>query len=172
MWTFLPAHLLPFLHTTAYPVPPFSSRDPTVQSTSPGWESALLASCSAHYASAMETLTSSSVGPSSCRYTSSTRLECSLKWTMRCPMGVLPPGRDLAWFPLAMTSVSARGVDFCYSVGSPPGVVPTLPSRPPDLSSGSFPSPPAPPGFPTSGARRTGSSPPRLPVVPPQFGPI
>jgi len=56
MWAFLPAQLRPFFHTTAYPTAPFSSRDPSVQSTSPGWEAALLASCSAYSASAMEML--------------------------------------------------------------------------------------------------------------------
>jgi len=48
----------------------------------------------------------------------------SLKWTMRCPMGVLLPGRDLAWFPL--------GNDNCCSIGTLMGAGPTLPPQLPD----------------------------------------
>ena len=73
-------------------IPPDSHPRSNRPEHQPDWESTLLASCSAHSASAIEILAPSSVGLSCGRYISSTRPEYLLKRIIRCRMAVSPPG--------------------------------------------------------------------------------
>jgi len=135
MWAFLPAQLRPNFHTTAHPAAPFSSHDQSSQSTSPGWETAPIASCSA-------------IPRRRWRRCAEFRWPVLRQKYLFHPSAVLaevdhplPHGLVGTWpgLPWVTTLASARGVGFCCSVGPRLGASPTLPSRLPDWWSGNSP---------------------------------
>ena len=103
---FQPGPILSLFHATAYPTAPFSSRHPSVQSTSPGWESALAPPCLLLRGR---------------RWRCWRRVPLARQEYLVHPSGasVVPwlyrPGTDLAWFPRVTTLASARGVGFLFS---------------------------------------------------------